>query len=37
MLQWINTRFPLTDLIERHLSKYPAPTISIFGTYSDFL
>ena len=25
-LSWIDFRFPLTEVFERHLSKYPAPT-----------
>ncbi len=25
-LNWIDFRFPLTEVFERHLSKYPAPT-----------
>ena len=26
IVNWFDTRFPITDLLERHLSKYPAPT-----------
>ena len=37
MLQWINSRFPITDLVERHLSKYPAPTTLNFGYLFGFL
>ena len=37
MLQWINTRFPLTDLIEIHQSKYPDPTNLNFWYLFGFL
>ena len=37
MLQWINSRFPITDLVERHLSKYPAPTNLNFWYLFGFL
>ena len=26
LLNWVDFRFPLTEVFERHLSKYPAPT-----------
>ena len=37
MLQWINSRFPITDLVERHLSKYPAPINLNFWYLFGFL
>ena len=34
---WIDSRFPVTDLLERHLSKYPAPTNLNFWYLFGFL
>ena len=37
MLQWKNSRYPITDLVERHLAKYPAPTNLNFWYLFGFL
>ena len=37
IVNWFDTRFPVTDLLERHLSKYPAPTNLNFWYLFGFL
>jgi quinol-cytochrome oxidoreductase complex cytochrome b subunit len=37
IVNWFDTRFPVTDLLERHLSKYPAPTNSYWFVVNDEL
>ena len=37
VVNWFDTRFPITDLLERHLSKYPAPTNLNFWYLFGFL
>ena len=36
VMAWIDDRLPVTEAYEKHLSKYYAPKISIYGITSEF-